>query len=195
MELNERWAIPYRNLAAVLLKADRRDDAVAVMKQGIEATGGSNLLVTGLAGLYEQSGDLDSAIGEYEKVLAGQPDSALAANNLAMVLAEYRDDPASLERARELVRPLRNSNQPAFLDTVGWVEYKLGDFAQAQLFLEKAVEAAPDAGLLHFHLGMALHAAGNAVGAREHLQRALDLGREFKGAEEAEKVLAQLGGE
>ncbi|MCA9687202.1 MAG: tetratricopeptide repeat protein, partial [Myxococcales bacterium] len=195
MEINPGWAIPYRNLSALYLKNGKRDEALALMKQGIEATGGSSLLVTGLAGLYERSGDLDLAIAEYEKVLATKPDSALAANNLAMVLAEYRGDQESLERARELVRPLRNSSQPAFLDTVGWVEYKLGDFAEAQLFLEKAVEAAPDAGLLHYHLGMAAHAAGNEVGAREHLRRALDLGREFKGSEEAERVLAELGEE
>jgi len=194
IELNKEWAIPYRNLASVYVGSERRDEAIALMKQGIEATKGSSLLLTGLASYLEQTGDLDAAIAEYEKALEQQPDSALAANNLAMLLAEYRTDKSSLERARELATPLRNSNQAAYLDTVGWIEYKLGEYEQAQQFLERAVEAAPDANLLHYHLGMAHFAAGNEVGAREHLSRALDSEVDFKGKDEARATLEKIGG-
>ena len=131
-------------------------------------------------------------MAEYEKVLAEQPGSELAANNLAMLLVEYRDDEASRQRARELVKPLRNSAHPAYLDTIGWVEYKLGEYEQALLFLEKAVAMAPDANLMHYHLGMAHHAKGNAVGAREHLGRAIESAVEFKGIEQAREILSQL---
>ena len=44
-----------------------------------------------------------------EQALKAKPDSQLAANNLAMLLVEYRKDEASMKRARELVTPLRNS--------------------------------------------------------------------------------------
>jgi len=192
IEGNPKWPIPYRNLASVYASIDRRDEAVALMKEGIEATGGAGLLLTGLATYFEQTGDLDSAIAEYEKALAERPDSALAANNLAMMLAEYRDDKANLERARELVMPLRNSNQAAYLDTVGWIEYKLGDYEQARLFLEKAVEGAPEAGLMHYHLGMAYFALGNGVSARDHLTRAVESTVDFKGKDEARETLAKL---
>ena len=187
-----QWPIPYRNLASLLARSERTDEAVALMKQGIEATNGAALLVTGLASLLENTGNLEAAITEYEKVLAEKPDSQLAANNLAMLLIEYRDDAASWQRARDLVRPLRNTDHAAYLDTVGWVEYKLGEYEQALLFLEKAVVKAPDANLMHYHLGMAHHASGNEVGAREHLTRAVDTAVEFKGMDEARAVLANL---
>ena len=193
IEQNPKWPIPYRNLATVYAGTKRGDEAVAIMKEGIEKTDGQALLVTGLASYLEQTGQLDSAIEQYEKVLKEQPDSALAANNLAMLLVEYRKDPESWKRARELAMPLRKSTQAAFLDTVGWVEYKLGEHEQAVLFLEKAVEAAPDATIMHFHLGMAYLAAGNEVGARDHLAKALEGNVEFKGIEEAKKALAELG--
>lgn len=190
--MSPNWPIPYRNLASIYAGTERGDEAVEWLRKGIEATGGSPLLVTGLASYLEQIGELDSAIEQYEKVLEATPDSALAANNLAMLLIEYRDDPASWERARQLATPLRNTTQPAYLDTVGWIEYKLGEHEQAVLFLEKAVEAAPDAAIMRYHLGMAHLARGNEVEARDHLSRALDQNVPFKGEEEARAALARL---
>ena len=192
IEQNPKWPIPYRNLASAYIASKRSDDAVAILKEGIEKTGGQPLLVTGLASYLEETGQLDSAIEQYEQALKAQPDSQLAANNLAMLLIEYRTDDASKKRARELVTPLRNSNQPAFIDTVGWIEYKLGEYEQAVNFLEKAVDAAPDAGLMHYHLGMAYLAKGNKVGAREHLAKAVDSNQPFKGLDEAKKALQDL---
>jgi tetratricopeptide (TPR) repeat protein len=193
VELNAGWPIPYRNLATTAIALDDGDTAVAWLKQGIEATGGSPLLVTGLASYLEKTGNLDSAIEQYENVLREKPDSALAANNLAMLLVEYREDQDSWRRARELVTPLRNTPQPAYLDTVGWVEYKLGEHAQAVLFLEKAVDAAPNAAIMRYHLGMAYLAQGNEVEARDQLSKAVESNVEFKGLEEARAALERLG--
>lgn len=189
---NAGWAIPYRNLASVKAAQKDADGAIAAMQRGIEATGGSPLLVTGLAAFHERNGNLDAAIAEYERVLADNPESELASNNLAMLLVEYREDEASWQRARALVEDLRNSEQAAYLDTVGWIEYKLGAVEQAILFLEKAVERAPAASIMRYHLGMALYAGGNRVGAREHLSEALAAGVEFRGIEQARTILEEL---
>ena len=193
IEQSPKWPIPYRNLATVYVATKKSDDAIATMKDGIDKTGGQPLLVTGLASYLEEIGKLDSAIEQYEEALKAQPNSPLAANNLAMLLIEYRKDEASWKRARELVTPLRNSTQPAFLDTVGWVEYRLGEYEQAVNFLEKATEAAPDAALMHYHLGMAYLAKGNKLGARDHLSKAVEGNTPFKGLDEAKKALADLG--
>ena len=111
----------------------------------------------------------------------------------AMLLIEYREDQDSWRRARELVTPLRNAAQPAYLDTVGWVEYRLGENEQAVLFLEKAVDAAPNAAIMRYHLGMAYLAQGNEVEARDHLSKAVESNVEFKGLEEARDALDRLG--
>ncbi len=59
-------------------------------------------------------------------------------------------------------------------------------------FLEKAVEGAPDAALMHYHLGMAYLASGNDVSARDHLAKAVESNVEFKGIDEAKEALAKL---
>ena len=191
-EGNKLWAIPYRNLASVYIGLGQNEKAVEIMKQGIEATNGAALLVTGLASYLESTGDLDSAIEQYENALRDAPNSLLAANNLAMLLIEYKDDQASKERARALSQPLAETDNAAYLDTAGWVEYKFANYDRAVQLLEKAVASAPDAAIMQYHVGMAYLAAGNRVLAKDHLKQAVESSVEFRGLEEAKTALKGL---
>jgi Tfp pilus assembly protein PilF len=192
LSLNEKWAIPYRNLASTHLGQKKESEALAVMREGIQKTGGSSLLLTALATYLESVGKLDDAIAEYEGALKSQPKSPLATNNLAMLLAEYKSDPESLKRAQELAVALANSNEPAFLDTAGWVAYKNKNYQKAAELLEKAVVSASDAALIRFHLGMAYLALGNQVLAKDNLKQALDSEAEFRGKDIAKAEFAKL---
>ena len=189
------WAIPYRNLASVEVSQDNLEAARAVLEEGVEQTNGQAILVTTLAGILEQLGELDVAIERYENSLSQQPDNLLVANNLAMLLVEYREDTASLDRAAALADKLRGSSQPAFIDTIGWVAYRRGEYKEAVDQIEQAMEASPDSPLLHYHLGMAYFKLGNAVLAKDNLMRALEGDKPFRGREEAEQALNSLTAE
>ncbi len=191
---NDKWAILYRNLASTQLAQNNEDAAIATMEKGIEATGGSALLVTGLATYLEKVGKLDQAVAQYERVLKENPKSQLAANNLAMLLIEYKDDEPSRKRARELSTMLADSKEPAFLDTVGWIEHKFGEHQKAVELIEQAVQATPDSAIMRYHLGMAYAALGNDVQAKDNLKQAVEANVEFRGLDEAKKALAKLGG-
>jgi len=189
---NEKWAILYRNLATAKVALKDEEGAVKTMEEGIEKTGGSSLLVTGLATYLEKVGKLDQAVQQYEKVLEKDPKSQLAANNLAMLLIEYKDDEASKKRARELIKLLADAKEPAYLDTVGWVEYHFGDYQKASEALEKAVQGAPDAALIRYHLGMAYVGLGNKVLAKDNLKQAVEANLDFKGLDKAKAELEKL---
>lgn len=188
------WGIPYRNLAILEVRQDNLPGARDVLETGVEQTKGQAVLVTTLAGILEQLGELDAAIARYESSLVDNPDNLLVANNLAMLLVEYREDTDSLARAASLADKLRGSEQPAFMDTVGWVAYRNGDYTQAVEFIERAVEASPDSHVLRYHLGMAYFKLGNAVLAKDNLEKALEGSKEFRGREAAEAALATLEG-
>ncbi len=193
LEVNPQWAMLYRNLAATQLGAGQEKEAIATMEKGIDATKGSALLVTALATYLESVGKLDDAVAQYDKILKKEPNSDLAANNLAMLLIEYKaDDPAAKARAKTLVDGMRDRTQPAYLDTIGWVAYKHGDFHAAAEMLEKAVQGAPDADIMHYHLGMAYAALGNDVLAKDNLKHAVDGAQPYRGLDEAKATLAKL---
>jgi len=79
------------------------------------------------------------------------------------------------------------------LDTLGWIYFRLGDARQARGLIEQALAAAPDAGVLNFHLGAVLLMQGQKDEAREKLKKALQEEADFPGRSEAEKMLKDLG--
>lgn len=186
------FAPAYRNLAITHLIASDIKKAKQTYHNGIVETQGDLGLYLALASLQEKQQEFDDAIATYEGALLAHQSSATAANNLAMLLTVQRGDTESLARAKTLVEPLRNSKNPAYLDTVGWVDYKLGDYASAIPALELALKLAPDSPLLQYHLGMAQAKQGNAEKAKAALAKALETEVKFQGRDEAESVLAGL---
>jgi predicted Zn-dependent protease len=182
----------YRGQALAEFAQGHTEAAIAVFRQGIAATKGAPQLVTELAALYEQAGRTDEAIAEYEAMLARDPGSDVAANNLAMLLVTYRKDEKSLVRASELAARFAQSPNPAFLDTYGWVLYSRGKYAEAVLALKEAAEKAPKAQVLQYHLGMAQMKAGQREDARSSLEAAVAGQARYSGVEEARVALASL---
>jgi Tfp pilus assembly protein PilF len=188
-----KWWRPYRGLARAQLLA-KEDPAVAdaTLRNAIPVVDQPEELHEVLANLLEQQGKPDDAIHEYEAILERNPDSELAANNLAMLLATYRKDPESLDRAKQLSARFAESANPSLLDTYGWVLYKRGDATDSVPVLTRVVAKAPDAAVARYHLGMAQSLAGDYSDARDNLTRAVNSGAQFSGIDEAKATLSKI---
>ena len=81
---------------------------------------------------------------------------------------------------------------PAILDTIGWIYYRMDDFTQAHSFIDRALTRAPDASILNYHMGMVLYQKGETEPAREKLEKALEDGADFYGRQVAEETLEKL---
>ena len=158
----------------------------------MKATDNDASLTFALAAVYERKGEYDPAIALYDDLIKGDPSSQAAMNNLAMVLASYKSDPQSLQRAKDLAAHLKGSNNPAYLDTVGWVQYKHSEYDIAVTTLGEAMRAAPDEPMLRYHLGMAQYKKGDAAQAKENLKKAIDAKANFAGIDDARATLAKL---
>lgn len=189
---NEEWLPAYTALAG-LNQADLGAQ-IDVYKRGLNAVPDSQELALLLGTAYERSGQYDEAIATYEDALEANPDMQAVANNLAALLVDFRDDSASFRRALELVEDFADSDNPAFLDTLGWVHYRLGDYDEAQPLLEEAVKLAGEVPVLRYHLGMNYYAQGKEKLAVEQLRVAAAEGvADYTGKQEAERMLQQLG--
>jgi tetratricopeptide (TPR) repeat protein len=186
------WSVPYHGLAIAQVLLEQQDAAVATLKRGLEATHGAPELTADLAALYESRNHADDAIQVYDDLLKRDPKSLLAMNNLATLLASYRGDKASLDRAAQLVASLGGLSDPRVLDTRGWVAFRTGAYEKAVPLLQQALAKLPDSALLHYRLGMAQLKTGDTVSARHNLELALKSGQAFLGAEEARATLASL---
>ncbi len=165
--------IGYRELAEFYLRQNNAQAAVLTLRAGLQEQPQDVSLHMALGGALERIGDYDGAIAEYEGVLAQEPGSMVAANNLAGLLADHRTDKSSLERASSLALSLQQSKVPQFEDTLGWVDYRRGDYKAATQLLEQASVALPNLALIHYHLGMSYAAMGQSAKAAQEYKIAL----------------------
>lgn len=188
---DQSWLPAYTALAG--LQGADRGAQIDIYKRGLEAVPGSQELALLLGTAYERNGQIDDAIAAYENALQANPDMQAVANNLAALLADYRQDRASFQRALELSQGFAASGNPAFLDTLGWVYYRLGDYARAEPLLQEAVSLAGQVPVLRYHLGMNYYALGKNKLAIEELAAATrDDAGSYPGREEAAEVLGKL---
>ncbi|HFQ14054.1 MAG TPA: tetratricopeptide repeat protein [Gammaproteobacteria bacterium] len=192
MELNPKWPLPYSGLATIYLTQKNMDGAIRTYKQALEILPNDTQIMAKLAQIYERQHDYKNAMKVYENILDIDPENALAANNLAVMLADKAGDPASLQRAKELATRFEKSSNPGFLDTIGWIYYKTGEMEKAIPILEKVVQKAGNIPVFQYHLGMAYHKSGDREAAKLHLNKALESGSKFQGREEAKQILKDL---
>ena len=150
-----------------------------MLEKGFSKAPGNLRLVLTLTGLLERSGDVESAISVYEGHLKASPRSRppIVLNNLASLLSDYRDDQASLDRAKELIGPLGKIEVPHFKDTIGWISYKRGEYELALSNLEKAVESLPKLAVVRYHLGLTYAALNRIEDASKQLKTAFELNK------------------
>jgi Flp pilus assembly protein TadD len=103
------------------------------------------------------------------------PDDPTVANSLGYFLAERG---VELSRAETLVREAlaRQPENPSYIDSLGWIAFRRGDFPAAFDLLVQAANAAPGQPDILEHLGRALQALGRVDEAVRVLRQALDAG-------------------
>jgi Tfp pilus assembly protein PilF len=192
IELDKKLAAGYTNLAQLYLASDKPAAAEQVLRAGLEAEPKNLPVSLLLADLLQRQGRFDEAMARYEDIMRYAPWNDVAANNLAMLLADRRAEKASLARAVELSRRFENSRNPLQLDTLGWAYYQVGDYGKAVSVLERAVKGPQDIPVIEYHLGLALYRAGKIESGKAYLRKSVESATtSFPGVEEAKRILAQ----
>ena len=193
--VNPKWIAPWLNWGELWLAQKQPHQAVQVIQAGLKANPDSEELQMLLASAYSSQGQFDLAMTAYDAALRLNPGNVLAANNLAVLLVDYKGDPQNLQRAFVLSRDFeKEAPHPLFLDTLGWVRFKMGQQEDAIRLMKGAVAKSPDVPMLNYHLGMAFYQSGRNAEARAHLSKALKSSEPFQGRQEAEHILAQMRG-
>lgn len=122
-------------------------------------------LLYGRSLAHEKLRRIDAAEADLRAILAQEPDESRALNALGYLLTVYRGD--RLDEARGLIsRALAlDPEDAAIIDSMGWVEFRLGRAEEARRLLQRAYEMLPDPEIAA-HLGEVLWTLGDQERAR-----------------------------
>jgi tetratricopeptide (TPR) repeat protein len=160
------YAIQLYLIQAETLSANNQGDrAWKLLQQALlQYPDDLNLLYT-RAMQAEKRNDLEQMEKDLRLIIKRDPDNAMALNALGYTLSDrttrYAEAKVLIEQAHQL-----NPEDPAVLDSLGWVNYRLGNLDEAERLLRQALERFPDQEVAA-HLGEVLWANGKQREARQ----------------------------
>lgn len=172
---------------ALALQRKEYDDALVLYNEALQHADNDTLRSTlwgAIGDVEHQRKEMKRCYKAYDKALRYHADNAMVLNNYAYFLAL---DNRNLERALTMItRALALAkNNSTYLDTMAWVLYRLGRYAEAKRYMQQALSLDRDnSAELALHYGDILHALGEEFMAKTYWRKALERGAD---KEEIEK--------
>ena len=161
----ERNAQPDHAIQLFLIEAEtlsannQTDKAWNVLQQALKQYPDDLNLLYSRAMLAEKRSDLAQMEKDLRAIIQREPDNAMALNALGYTLSDrttrYAEAKILIQQAYDL-----NPDDPAVLDSLGWINFRLGNLDEAERLLRQALERFPDQEVAA-HLGEVLWAKGN----------------------------------
>ena len=134
----------------------------------------SKNIMHSLAILYDEIDQFDKSDKIYLKLIDADSSDSQAFNNYAYSLVERN---VELNRALNFAKKAiaLEPENASYLDTIGWIYFKLDDLKKAKSYLEASVKIADDNAVVLEHLGDVFMKANQPLDAKEFYKRALEL--------------------
>jgi tetratricopeptide (TPR) repeat protein len=167
---------PERALAAadVWARVKEFGRAAAVARELVKRFPDSTDALFRLGSSLERAGSAAEAEQVFLRLLQKKPDDAAAQNYLGYMWADRNE---KLDRAREMLEKAvaREPRNGAYLDSLGWVYFRLGRLDAAAKNLSEAHRRDPEDATIEEHLGDLADRMGKREEAVAHWERALTL--------------------
>ena len=193
IQMEPKALLSYMQLANVYQVQGKMDDAIGTYQKALAVAPDNSAVLGALGNAYLSKGDVKAAQQAFEKANNLSPHDPLLQNNLAWV---YAMQGQNLDVALTLAQQAKQTapNLPQINDTLGWIQYKKGNYLIAVGLLNEVVQKLPQNPEYRYHLGMALSGAGQKDRAKEELKKALQLTPplDHEDAKQAQDTLAKL---
>lgn len=191
LELDPENQDAFMSLARSYIASGNQAKAVAELDQLVKRRPNDVQALLTMGMLQTDLKDHARAREAYEKALKLRPDFPPALNNLAYLLADHFNQ---LDEGRKLAARARElaPDDPVVADTLGWIEYRRGQYPEALRLLTEAAGKLGENPEVQYHLGMTHYMMGQENPARAALQIAATSNRDFSGRDVARDYLAML---
>ncbi|HJW27833.1 MAG TPA: tetratricopeptide repeat protein, partial [Saprospiraceae bacterium] len=127
-------------------------DAAMALEKAIQLNEKSIDALTALGLVYDEMKRHEESDSMYERAIRLDPNNHLLLNNYSYSMAERGTQlDRALTMSKEAVRQ-QPTNQ-SYLDTYGWIYYKMGRYEEAERYVHKAIEFGSTSPVIHEHLG------------------------------------------
>jgi len=157
-----------------LYRAGLKVESVPVLWQAIDLDSTMFAAMGSLAMVYDELDSVDRAVELYERAIVLSDSAPVYLNNMAYMWAVRGME---LERARNLaaIAVKKEPDNGAYLDTMGWIEFGLGNWDESLHWLKKAKDADPSNAATLEHMGDVHWRKGSQKTAMKYYRRALEL--------------------
>jgi tetratricopeptide (TPR) repeat protein len=165
--------------------------AIALLRSAISAKADDVDLQFQLGSVHERAGDRKAAEAVFLEVLKKNPEHAPSLNYLGYMWAE---NGVNLERAQEMLTRAvgQDPDNGAYIDSLGWVYFRLGQLDLAEKYLTDATRLLPRDPTVHEHLGDVLAKRGDMQRALQLYRTAVDLDPESKDVDKLRSKIAEI---
>ena len=153
------------------------DEALVYLKRALRIDP-KNTQALGMMGMIYDGKDMfNKSDSIYSVAVSIDSTDILILNNFAYSLSERG---VELEKAYKMVKKAvdEDPENSSYLDTIGWVLYKLGNYVEAEDYIKKAIQLDENNATLLDHLGDIKYRQGNKEEARNKWESALELDSE-----------------
>jgi tetratricopeptide (TPR) repeat protein len=163
----------YQIEAQILQRAGLENEAMQVLNNALLELSVDFQLRYARALLAVGQRNLELAESDFRRLIADQPQNAVAINALGYTLADLTD---RYDEAEQLIHQAYGlqPDDPSIIDSMGWIAYRRGRLAEAERFLREAWDLLRNAEVAA-HLGEVLWVSGNEDEARELWAMGLEL--------------------
>ena len=158
LEQPNQAAALYQVESELLVQANKPQLAHELLTDALQKMPDNNQLLYAHSLVSERLGNIAMAEQSLRTILDRNPNNAMVLNALGYSLTNHTDRFDEAHKLISLALKL-NPNDPATLDSLGWVLYRQGKPEEALPYLQQAMEALPDPEVAA-HLGEVLWALG-----------------------------------
>lgn len=177
-ELNPGHAEAWYYAGTIYFRSEQHDSAAKALERSVEINPRNVDALGALALTYDSMKRREDSDRIYEQALRLDARNHVILNNYSYSLAERGIQlDRALQMAKEAVE--KQPENSSYLDTIGWVYFKLGKYDEAKKYIAKAVELRDAVGengaTLNDHLGDVYYKLNEKEKAMEHWKRALQM--------------------
>lgn len=164
-------------LAKIEAKQKKSQSGIARLERALVTLPKDELLWYTLGEIYDQTANFEKSVNCFKQVIELNPNHASALNYLGF---SYAERGVNLKEAEQLIqRALKIKPKDGFIvDSLGWVYFKMGSYADAVKHLKEASTLVPNEPTILEHLGDALLKLDRLEEAKKAYKQAFENSKE-----------------